>query len=305
MAKNYFDRYIWLVDLINRSGYIKFEDISRAWAHSALNTGESASQQESKLPQRTFFNHISAIYDTFGIEIKCDRNLGYYISNSDDLEGDDMRKWLLETLSMNNLLNESRDMRDRILFEKIPSSHRWLTVIVNAMRDGKAVDMTYQSYKRSEPHSFVAHPYCLKLFRQRWYVLAFNEEYGEPRIYALDERMVDIVPLKKKLRVPARFNAETYFSNFFGIIVWGGAPVTVDLKVYGDQVRYFESLPLHSSQKAVEIQPDYTVFRYRVVPTYDFIQEILRQGPDAEVLAPESLREEIRADIEAMSARYK
>ena len=99
--------------------------------------------------------------------------------------------------------------------------------------------------------------------------------------------------------------AETYFSNFFGIIVWDGAPVTVDLKVYGEQVRYFESLPLHNSQKVVEANPDYTVFRYIIIPTYDFCQEILRYGADVEVLAPESLRNEIRADIEAMSARYK
>ena len=30
MAKNYFDRYVWLIELINRHGYIKYEDISRA-----------------------------------------------------------------------------------------------------------------------------------------------------------------------------------------------------------------------------------------------------------------------------------
>ena len=61
MAKNYFDRYVWLIELINRHGYIKYEDISRAWAFSPLNSAGSASIQQSELPPRTFYNHIEAI----------------------------------------------------------------------------------------------------------------------------------------------------------------------------------------------------------------------------------------------------
>ena len=178
MAKNYFDRYIWLIDTINRHGHISFREISDLWAHSRTNK-----LGESYLPERTFHNHRQAILDTFGIEIKCDRSLGYYIANGEDMEEDGIRRWLLESLSMNNLLNESRDMRDRILFEEIPSSQRWLTAIVNAMRDNKTIEMTYQSFNRTEPTSFEAHPWCLKLFKQRWYLLARSEAYKEPRIY--------------------------------------------------------------------------------------------------------------------------
>ena len=71
MAKNYFNRYIWLIDLIQRSGHISFEDISRAWRRSTYN------EYGENLSERTFFNHKKAIFDTFGIEIKCDRSLGY------------------------------------------------------------------------------------------------------------------------------------------------------------------------------------------------------------------------------------
>ena len=73
-------------------------------------------------------------------------------------------------------------MRDRILFEKIPSSQKWLPVIVNAMRDGKVIEMTYQSFWRDEPNTYTAKPYCLKLFKQRWYVLAKSEGKKEPRV---------------------------------------------------------------------------------------------------------------------------
>ena len=111
MAKNYFDRYIWLIEVINRHGHITKKEIDELWYSSSLNE-----KRDRELPERTFHNHRQAILDTFGIEIKCDRSLGYYLANSEDLEGDDIRKWLLESLSLNNLLRESKDMRGAILF---------------------------------------------------------------------------------------------------------------------------------------------------------------------------------------------
>ena len=298
MAKNYFNRYVWLIDTINRHGHISREEISRLWKRSSLNdTGE-------ELYERTFHNHREAIFDTFGIEIKCDRSLGYYIANSDDLEGDGIRQWLLESLSMNNLLNESSDMRDRILFEKIPSCQKWLPVIVNAMRDKKAVEVTYQSFWRDEPTSFILHPYCLKLFKQRWYVLGRSDEYDDPWIYALDERMIDVMPMKKALKKPAKFDAADFFSNYFGVTVDSREPVTVKLKVAARQARYFESLPLHHSQQIIERTPAYSILQYRLVPTYDFRQELLSHGPNLEVLEPDDLREEMKAAIRQMSELY-
>ena len=302
MAKNYFDRYVWLIDVINRHGHISFKDISYLWSRSPLNT-----VGENYLPERTFHNHREAIFDTFGIEIKCDRSLGYYIANSDDLEADGIRQWLLESLSMNNLLNETKDMRDRILFETIPSSQKWLPVIVNAMRDGKQIEMTYQSFWKDEPCTYKAKPYCLKLFKQRWYMLAKSEGKDEPRIYALDERMINVVQTDQDYKLPAKFNAEKFFAEYFGIIVgtdW--EPQEVKIRVVNDQVKYFDTLPLHDSQRKVpeESNDQYTVYRYHLAPTFDFKQELLSHGPDVTVLSPADFREEIIEDVRNMAANY-
>ena len=299
MAKNYFARYVWLIGVINRHGYIRKEDIDRLWARSSLNE-----KRDKELPERTFHNHRQAILDVFGIDIKCDRSLGYYIAD-DDADGGEVRQWLLESLSLNNVLNETRDMRDRILFEKVPSSQKWLSVVVNAMRDRKAVEITYQSFWRDEKSSFTAHPYCLKLFKQRWYMLAKSEDRNEPRTYALDERMIDMAESKTALKVPAKFNANEFFSNYFGVFtVSGRKPAEVVIKVEASQARYIETLKLHASQEVVESTPEYSVFRYRLVPTLDFMQEILSHGQYVEVLAPDDFREEIRDEIAAMAKHY-
>lgn len=300
MAKNYFDRYVWLIDTINRHGHITFSHLSNLWEGCGLNNNTG---RERELPERTFFNHVKAIEDIFGIKIKCDRSLGYYIANDEDLDGGDIRQWLLESLSLNNLMNESRDMRDQILFEKVPSSQRWLTVLVNSIKDKKTVEMTYQSYNRAEPNTFEAHPWCLKLFKQRWYLLAKSEAYDEPRVYAFD-RIHEIKETSNALKVPKKFDAQDFFSHFFGIIVDGRQPEIIQLKVDADQVKYYKSLPLHDTQKEIEANDRYTIFEYRLVPTFDFKQEVLSKGPSVEVIFPESFRDEVHADIKAMLERY-
>lgn len=298
MAKNYFNRYVWLIDTIDRHGYITLRDLSRQWERSAVN------DDGGPLAERTFHNHRQAIEDTFGIEIRCDRSRGYYIANGEDLEEGGIRAWLLESLSMSNLLNESGDMRDRILFEKVPSSRRWLSALVNAMHDGRAVEMTYQSYNQEEAKTFIVHPWCLKLFRQRWYVLARSENYDRPRIYSLD-RIHEVRETEAELDLPSGFHAAEFFSDYFGVFIGTDEkPETVEIRVRPDQAKYFESLPLHPTQMVVDTTDSGTVFRYRLVPTFDFRQELLRHGPSVEVLKPASLRDEIRDDIAAMVMTY-
>lgn len=299
MAKDYFKRYVWLIDLIGRYGYLSKREIDDYWRSSSLND-----EKENHIPERTFHNHRQAILDTFGIEITFDRGRGYYIANPDDLDGADIQNWLLESMSLSNLLNESADMRSRILFEKVPSSSKWLTVIVNAMRDGKALEMTYQSFNRPEPSTFETHPYCLKIFRQRWYMLARTIGKEELRIYSLD-RVIDIKVLEKPLELPRNFDAADFFSDYFGIIIGHNVqPSTLVIKASAEQAKYLESLPLHPSQTAVEVTPGYTVFQYRLVPTFDLKQEILSRGSTLEVLEPEWYRDEIIKELHKTLKNY-
>ena len=77
------------------------------------------------------------------------------------------------------------------------------------------------------------------------------------------------------------------------------------VKVSAHQSNYIRSLPMHSSQKEIERNDDYSIFTFEVRPTFDFQQEILMNGADMEVLSPERLRNEIAEKIENMSNNYK
>lgn len=293
MAKNFFKRYIWLVDLINRRKYVSFKEISEAWRRSPLNeTGEP-------LSERTFFNHKDAIAGMFGIEILNDRSLGFYIGRS-DVGSDETSDWMLHTLCLNNVLHENADMKDRILMEKVPSSERFLTDIISAMRDFRVIRLCYQSFRHPEPYSFNVRPYCVKYFKQRWYLLG-DSDLGL-RIYSLD-RFVDMEELEEHFEIPKDFDAEEYFGNYFGVII-GEEPEDVKIRVVPDQVKYFRTLPLHGSQRETVQEDGSSVFSYHIAPTFDFVQEILSHGADVEVLEPIELRESIADNVAGMASRY-
>lgn len=290
MARNYFNRYIWLIDVIQRSGHITFEDIDRLWQKSCLN------EYRESYPERTFFNHLKAIYNTFGIEIKCDRSLGYYIANNEDVESDALKNWMLQSLSLNSVINEGSDMRDRIICEDIPSSQKWLSDVVAGMRDGKKLNMTYQSFQSLEAHNYDIAPYCLKLFKQRWYMLAKSEKYNDLRIYALD-RVLELNTTKKSFSLPKGFDPKDTFRKLFGVILDNGPVEKVVIRVAEDQVKYYRTLPLHHSQEEGESGDGYTEFTYRLVPTFDFSRELLSKGENVEVMSPLWLRKEIAKEL--------
>lgn len=293
MAKNFFKRYIWLIDLINRRKYVSFKEISEAWRRSPLNeTGEP-------LSERTFFNHKDAISEMFGIEILNDRSLGFYIGHS-NVGSDETSDWMLHTLCLNNVLQENADMKDRILMEKVPSSERFLTDIISAMRDSRVINLCYQSFWNPGPHFFNVRPYCVKHFKQRWYMLG-DSDLGL-RIYSLD-RFVDMEELEERFELPKDFDAEEYFRNYFGVII-GDVPEDIKFRVVPDQVKYFRTLPLHWSQKETVQEDGSSVFSYHIAPTFDFVQEILSHGSDVEVLEPLELRENISDIIAGMASRY-
>lgn len=290
-----FNRYVWLVDTIYRAGRISFEEINAQWERSSLNdTGE-------ELPLKTFHNHKNAIQQMFDINIECDRRAGYlyYIEHAEDMEQGGVRTWLLNIFAVNHLINESHHLKRRILFEEIPSGQRFLTQIIEAMRDNLTLELTYQSFWNDTASTFEVAPYCVKVFRQRWYVVACSLSDERLRVYALD-RIQELRTTENAFALPGDFDPEAYFADSFGVTVDEDCSVErVRILVQGVQRQYLRTLPLHASQKEVETTEDSSVFEFHLRPTLDFQQELLTHAvnaeKDLEVLEPLWLREHMKS----------
>ena len=170
------------------------------------------------------------------------------------------------------------------------------------------LNITYHSYWKDEENNFDVQPFCVKLFRQRWYMVArstysYYYEQG-PRIYALD-RIQNLHKTEVTFEMPKDWSAEEYFDACYGIIAnQRKEPQNVKLKVSAGQANYIRDLKLHDSQEEIEKNEEYSIFSYTLRPEYDFMQEILRNGEDMEVLEPLWLRQEIAGIINRMNDKY-
>ena len=282
------NRYVWLVTTIYNRGPITLEEIQHRF-ESHFGRGE-------ELSERQFHRYTDAVEELFDIEIKYSRSQrGYVIADREGIYNMGMRKWLIQTFSVSNILHESQDLKNRILLENVPSGQQHLTTIVDAMRESVALSMTYQSFWMDEPATFEVEPYCVKLFEQRWYMLGKSEGYDDLRIYALD-RIKALEPTERKFKLPKKFDAAKFFEDYYGIIIsdddYDVCPVA--LQVDAQQSNYLRTLPLHHTQVEVERNDEYSIFEYRLCPTFDFRQKVLSMGGSVEVLAPQDLVYQMR-----------
>lgn len=293
------NKYIWLIDTIYSAGHITRDEIDRRWCRSLL------SEDEMSIPPRTFHRWRIAIEELFQISIEYDKWRGYYIEDRSDIERNSMRKWLINTFAVNNLINEGEHLRKHISFEEMPSGQRFLTTILESIRDRVALHVTHKGFNKPEPTTFMLKPYGLKVFKQRWYVLA-ESEYPDHRllVYALD-RFESMERTEEPYEIPEDFDVADYFRSSYGVTGIGNERELVHLKVDASQVPYFRSLPLHRSQKEEETAKDYSIFSYYVVPTYELRQEILSHGANVEVVSPKTLREQIKEEVKKMNKLYK
>ncbi len=303
MSAHLIKRYVWLVDTIARAEAISFNDLDSKWQRSSLNeTGE-------ELPKRTFNNHKSKVEELFDIGIVCNPKDGYKysIANASESELSQTQTWLFNSFSISNVLNVGNKVNDRIQLENIPSGQKYLQEIVECISKGKKIQITYQKFTTKVPKKVVVSPYFVKLFKQRWYVVAVDGKTNSLKTYGLD-RITDVVTQTDNFDFPLNFSAEEYYKDSFGIIHNDEmASEKVILKVTRSQANYLESLPLHHSQKLINggtSDAQFSLFEYQLVPTYDFKQEILSKGADVEVISPAWFKEEIVAEITKLAKMY-
>ena len=296
-------RYVWLLDTIYRAGEngITFDEINEKWQrYDLLSEGRA-------YPKRTFEQHKEEIQETFNVEICCDRKTNrYFISDREELRNQSlMLRWLINTFNLHNIIGQSKSLKDRIGLEDIPAGQDHLVDIIDLMNNSCTFDMEYQKFYADEKKIYRnMEPYGVQIFQRRWYVLARNPENDTLHTYALDR----IISLKKNsitFKMPKDFSISDFFSDCFGIIKDATPKQHVILKANAFQAKYLKTLPLHASQEIVSEDNDFTVFSYDLRPTFDFKQKIISYMGNVEIIEPQSFRNEIIEEIEAMRKLYK
>lgn len=162
-----------------------------------------------------------------------------------------------------------------------------------------AVD--YRKYDTNRSNHLNFEPYCLKLFKQRWYILGYfhrdaTEEKPESDYFGVFsfDRILNMELIDTKFRIDLQFDAQEYFDECYGVLVGDDTMLErIVIRAYGYERFYLRDLPLHKSQHEIGQGENYADFELYMRPTIDFGGHLLSFGNQIKVLSPQWLADEI------------
>ncbi|MEW6079597.1 MAG: transcriptional regulator [Thermodesulfobacteriota bacterium] len=171
-----------------------------------------------------------------------------------------------------------------------------------AIADHRAMYITYFTMSRGEDTRRRIDPYSMWYFDGSFYVIGYCHSRKDIRVFAVDRIKAFRVSAETFQR-PEKFSGGEFMKTSFG--VFQGKPTRVRIRFSAAVAGYVREKKWHESQVLTD-NPDGSVdLEMEVAGIREIKLWILGWGAQAEVLFPEALRKEIRAEIRAMKARYK
>nr|WP_315151374.1 WYL domain-containing protein [uncultured Flavobacterium sp.] len=166
--------------------------------------------------------------------------------------------------------------------------------------------ITYKSFKSREERVFDFHPFILKEFNNRWFLVGKRKENQPITNLALDR----IISIDYNLNLPylkQNFNPETYYKNVIGVTVNAGLqPRRIELWIDANNAPYVITKPLHNSQRVITQNEDGSIIVHLfIIPNYELERILLGFGDSLEVLRPENLRGRMKSILQKGFLRYE
>lgn len=183
----------------------------------------------------------------------------------------------------------------------------FIPVLYEAIVAKTPLRLSYKSFKTRDSHEFAFSPYCLKEFRNRWFVFGRRPEEPIVLTIALD-RIVSISPATESdsFIVADDFDPQTWFDNVVGVTKAAtDKSYTIRFWAAPEQVPYIETKPLHSSQLLLQRGEDGSaIFQLELILNYEIERDLLSFGEGIKVLRPQRLVNRLKARFEKAAKLY-
>lgn len=193
-----------------------------------------------------------------------------------------------------------------ILFESVPyyKGIENFDALYHAIIKQKPLLIRYKKFDHEIPKEHIFHPYLLKEFKHRWYLLGYSEKRRGKIILALD-RMESITEKNIPFKPYKGADVQKYFDHTLGITINNTGVKEIRLWFSASQGNYIKTQHLHTSQRIVSDTPEGLVITLQLIPNYELLQTLLAFGAEVKVLEPQSLKDEVTAMLQKNLDLYK
>lgn len=172
-----------------------------------------------------------------------------------------------------------------------------------ASEDQKAVHILYQSDHATEPAYRDVYPLGLVRNKEWYYLIALDPQSDKIKHYKLDR--IEAVEISSfPFHRPKDFCLADHLGPSFGIFKGEGGPTTIRVRFAPSVARFVQESKRHETQRLTKQRDGSLLAEFRLSSTEEFKGWIMSFGAKAIVLEPDSLRREIREDLERLLAAY-
>jgi predicted DNA-binding transcriptional regulator YafY len=181
----------------------------------------------------------------------------------------------------------------------------FLDEIYQAIVKKVVLKITYKSFKSREETVFNFHPFILKEFNNRWFLIGKRIKNSPIANLALDR----IISIDYDFRTPyidEDFDAELFYKYVVGVTVNTGIqPRKILLWIDKINAPYVITKPLHSSQRVVETSDDGSVkISLFLIENFELERLLLGFGDGLEVIEPIKLRKRMQYILQKSWNKY-
>jgi predicted DNA-binding transcriptional regulator YafY len=187
--------------------------------------------------------------------------------------------------------NDTTALGNVISFEQSTSDGGsiYINELLQHIRQQTTIMIEYHSFSSNSTKTHTLHPYFLKEYRNRWYVIGYHEGYKQIRTLAL-ERMKNLTPDYSTTYKKSSFDIQSYYHDAIGVSITSEKPQRVVFEVSPKEYQYIQSQPIHNSQKCISQTDDIVTVELFVIQNYELKSTLLSMGANIKILEPESLK---------------
>jgi len=208
----------------------------------------------------------------------------------------------------NNIYKSAKKSPNYIQFEdnKQLKGINHLNGLYQAILHYKPILIEYKSFRAEEAKKEIYHPYLLKEYRNRWFLICRSNKGKLLLTLALD-RIEAFYELDEKLFKPYEgIDFDIYYSECIGVTrSEKDRPQKIVLKFNARNAPYVLTKPLHTTQEILRNDENGLIIRIDVIPNFELEREILGFGENIEVLAPRNLKKIINKRIKKSNELYE
>ena len=166
-----------------------------------------------------------------------------------------------------------------------------IELIYKACREHIPISFIHFSYKKRTFNHILLHPFLIKEFENRWYVIGYSEQHDAIRTFGLD-RVTEPLLIKRKYHYsnPQLINA--YLNDVYGVFPIPAAKKEL-IKIHVSQLgtHYFQAYPLHISQTIIKESMGTSFITFEVIASVELARYFLSQGRHVKIVKPKWFRE--------------